>query len=402
MSVIASMMKENIEQGSLIRQMFDLGIKLKQQYGAENVLDFSLGNPDLPPPPVVREAMADLARSLNRPGSLGYMQNAGFSWALEALAEELSKEQQIELTKSDVMLSCGAAGAMNAFFHSVLEPQDEVLAFAPFFGEYKFYTQNHGGAFKTVPTKENFLPDFEAFEKALTPKTRAVIVNSPNNPTGIVYPEDTIKKLAEILAKASEKFGRPIYLVSDEPYRYLAYDGCTVPAVLPLYKYAVVISSFSKKFGIAGERIGYLAVSPDIEDKELLMSACIMSNRVLGYVNPPVVGQYLMKAALGTSVQEALDIYAKRRQIFCEILDNAGLEYQKPMGAFYIFPKAPGADDNVLIKCLQEEKILGVSGKGFGLAGYIRLCYAVEDTVIAKSRDGFKRAVDKAKSLLKV
>lgn len=402
MSVIAAMMKENIEQGSLIRQMFDLGIKLKQQYGEENVLDFSLGNPDLPPPLVVQRAMADLAKNLNRPASLGYMQNAGFAWALEALADELSVEQGIRLGKGDVMLSCGAAGAMNAFFHSVLEPGDEVLTFAPFFGEYKFYVKNHGGTLKTVPTDEAFMPDFAALEKAVTPKTRALIINSPNNPTGIVYPLEVLQKLVAVLQEASRKNNRPVYLVSDEPYRYLAYEGCVVPAVLPLYKYAVVISSFSKKFGIAGERVGYLALSPEIEDKELLMSACILSNRVLGFVNPPVVGQYLMKAALGSSTQEALDIYAKRRELFCDILDNAGLEYQKPMGAFYIFPKAPHGDDGLLIKCLQEEKILGVSGKGFGLAGYIRLCYAVEDKVIAKSRDGFKRAADKANSLCKV
>lgn len=402
MAVVAQMMKESIEQGSLIRQMFDLGLKLKQKYGAENVLDFSLGNPDLPPPPVVQEAMADLAKNLNRPGSLGYMQNAGFAWALDALAEELTKEQNVPLTRAELMLSCGAAGAMNVFFHSVLEPEDEVLAFTPFFGEYKFYVRNHGGVFKTVPTHEDFLPDYEALEKAITPKTRALIINSPNNPTGVIYSGEVIKKLVAILEKASQKNKRPVYLISDEPYRYLAYENSVVPAVLPLYKYAVVISSFSKKFGIAGERIGYLAVSPQLEDKELLLAACIMSNRILGFVNPPVVGQYLMKAALGSSTEYALNIYAKRREVFCDILDKAGIEYQKPMGAFYIFPKAPYGDDDLLIKCLQEEKILGVSGKGFGLAGYIRLCYAVEDSVIEKSRDGFKRAVEKMHSLKKI
>ncbi len=399
MAVVSEMMKESIEQGSLIRQMFDLGIKLKQQYGEENVLDFSLGNPDLPPPPVVQEAMADLAKNLNRPASLGYMQNAGFAWALEALAEELSKEQGVGLSRFDVMLSCGAAGAMNAFFHSVLERDDEVLAFTPYFGEYKFYVRNHGGILKTVPTREDFMPDFDALEKSITPKTRALIINSPNNPTGVIYSEGVLKKLVAILESASKKNGRPVYLVSDEPYRYLAYDNCQVPSVLPLYTYAVVISSFSKKYGIAGERIGYLAVSPEIEDKELRMGACIMSNRILGFVNPPVVGQYLMKAALGSSTENALSVYAKRREIFCDILDDAGIEYQKPMGAFYIFPKAPDGDDELFIKCLQEEKILGVSGKGFGLAGYIRLCYAVEERVIEKSREGFKRAADKARSV---
>lgn len=401
MSVVSKKMQINVEQGSMIRQMFELGIQLKKQYGTDAVMDFSLGNPDLPPPPVVQKAMLDLAGELNKPASLGYMPNAGFAWALEALAEELSKEQELLLTKDDVMLSCGAAGAINAFFHSVLDPQDEVLAIAPFFGEYRFYTENHQGIFKTVLADvETFLPDFEVLEKAITEKTRVLIINSPNNPTGVVYPEEVIKKIVTLLEIASKKFGRPIYLVSDEPYRYLTYDNVTVPSVLAHYKYAVVVSSFSKKFGIAGERIGYLILSPEIEDKKLLMNACIMSNRILGFVNPPVVGQYLMKAALGTSTQYALDIYAKRREIFCDILKNAGLSFQKPMGAFYIFPKAPHGDDKTFIKCLQEEKILGVSGQGFGLAGYIRLCYAVEEKVIEKSRDGFKRAVEKANNLI--
>lgn len=401
MSVVSKKMQTNVEQGSMIRQMFELGIQLKKQYGVDAVMDFSLGNPDLPPPSVVQKAMLDLAGELNKPASLGYMPNAGFAWALEALAEELSKEQGLLLTKDDVMLSCGAAGAINAFFHSVLDPQDEVLAIAPFFGEYRFYTENHQGIFKTVLADvETFLPDFEVLEKAITEKTRVLIINSPNNPTGVVYPEEVIKKIVTLLETASKKFGRPIYLVSDEPYRYLTYDNVIVPSVLAHYKYAVVVSSFSKKFGIAGERIGYLILSPEIEDKKLLMNACIMSNRILGFVNPPVVGQYLMKAALGTSTQYALDIYAKRREIFCDILKNAGLSFQKPMGAFYIFPQAPHGDDKTFIKCLQEEKILGVSGQGFGLAGYIRLCYAVEEKVIEKSREGFKRVVEKANNLI--
>lgn len=400
MSVVSKKMQANIEQGSMIRQMFELGIQLKKQYGADAVMDFSLGNPDLSPPLAVQQAMFDLAGQLNKPASLGYMPNAGFAWALEALAEELTKEQNVVLTKNDVMLSCGAAGAMNAFFHAVLDPQDEVLAIAPFFGEYRFYTENHQGVFKTVLADvETFLPDFVALEKAITEKTRVLIINSPNNPTGVVYSEEVIKKIVEILEKAGKKFGHSIFLVSDEPYRYLTYDNTQVPSVLANYRYAVLISSFSKKFGIAGERIGYLAVSPQIEEKELLMNACIMSNRILGFVNPPVVGQYLMKAALGISTKEALEIYAKRREIFCDILEKAGLEFQKPMGAFYIFPKAPGGDDKLFIHCLQEEKILGVSGAGFGLAGYIRLCYAVEEKVIEKSRDGFKRAVEKANHL---
>jgi len=393
-SVISAEMAQNIEKGSVIRQMFELGITMKQEFGVDAVMDFSLGNPDLPPPLVIHDAMRELAGNLNKPGSLGYMPNAGYAWALEALAEELSKEQNIKLTKDDVMLSCGAAGAINAFLHSVLEPQDEVIAIAPFFGEYRFYVTNHNGVFKSVMCDlDSFGPDCNAIEKAINAKTRVLIINSPNNPTGKVYSEEELRGIVAILEKASKKYGRPIYLLSDEPYRFLAYDNLEVPPVLPLYKYAVVVGSFSKKYGIAGERIGYLAVSPALEDKKTLLMATSMSNRVLGFVNPPVVGQYLMKAALGTSTSKALAIYTKRRDIFVEILREAGLEFQIPQGAFYIFPKAPNGDDEGFVKALREEKILGVSGQGFGCKGYIRLCYAVEDHIIAKSREGFKRAV---------
>ncbi len=394
MSVVSAEMAQNIKRGSLIRQMFELGIAMKQEFGADAVMDFSLGNPDLPPPLVVQDAMRDLSQNLNRPASLGYMPNAGYAWALEALAKELTSEQGITLSKADVMLSCGAAGAINSFFHSVLEPQDEVIGIAPFFGEYGFYVTNHNGVFKSVMCDlDTFGPDFENIEKAINAKTRALIINSPNNPTGKIYSEAELRGIVAILEKASEKYGRPIYLLSDEPYRFLAYDNAQVPPILPLYKYAVIVSSFSKKYGIAGERIGYLAVSPELEDKETLIMATSMSNRILGFVNPPVVGQYLMMAALGTSTENALNIYTKRRNIFVEILQEAGLEFQIPQGAFYIFPKAPHGDDENFIKALREEKILGVSGRGFGCEGYIRLCYAVEDAVIAKSRDGFKRAV---------
>ncbi len=396
MSVISKEMKKNLENGSMIRQMFELGISLKKEYGVDAVMDFSLGNPDLPPPPVVRQAMNDLSQNLDKPGSLGYMPNAGYAWALEALAKEVSQEQKIQLTSKEVMLSCGAAGAINSFLHSVLEPQDEVIAIAPFFGEYSFYASNHNGILKVVNCDLNtFGPDLEALEKAINDKTRVLIINSPNNPTGKIYSEDELKSVIAILEKASQKYARPIYLLSDEPYRFLAYDGAEVPAILPLYQYAVVVSSFSKKYGIAGERIGYLAISPNLEDKESLIQATTMSNRVLGYVNPPVVGQYLMKAALGSSTEEALAIYTKRRKIFMEILEYANLEFIPPSGAFYIFPKAPKGDDQGLIEALRDEKILGVSGRGFGCPGYIRLCYAVEDKVIEKSREGFKRAVDK-------
>ncbi|MBO4318484.1 MAG: pyridoxal phosphate-dependent aminotransferase [Mailhella sp.] len=392
MSVVSAMMAKNVENGSMIRRMFELGNQLKAKYGAERVCDFSLGNPDLAPPKAVQTAMYDLAGTLDRPASLGYMSNGGFAWALDKLAAWLSVQQGIALTRADVMLSVGAAGAMNAFLHSVLEPGDEVLGVAPYFVEYGFYTGNHGGVFKAVNCRPgDFGLDLDALAAALNPKTRAVIINSPNNPTGTIYPEEDLRGLCALLEDASARFGRPVYLVSDEPYRFLAYDGAVVPAVLPLYKYAVLISSFSKNYGLAGERIGYVALSPAIEDKELLMNALTLSNRTLGYVNPPIVGQYLMAAALGTDTSPALEIYTRRRDMLADILTEAGASFVKPKGAFYFFPKAPGGNDAVLVDCLTEELVLAVPGAGFGYPGHIRLSFAVEDAVIERSREGFKR-----------
>ncbi len=397
MSVVSKKMAEYVENGSMIRRMFELGNQLKAKYGAERVCDFSLGNPDLAPPKSVQTAMLDLAGNLDRPASLGYMSNGGFPWALDKLAAWLSDQQKTALTRADVMLSVGAAGAMNAFFHSVLEPGDEVLGIAPYFVEYGFYTANHGGVFKAVNCRpDDFGLDLDAIAAALTPRTRAVIINSPNNPTGMIYPEKDIRALCALLADASERFGRPVYLVSDEPYRFLAYDGAEVPAVLPLYKYAVLISSFSKNYGLAGERIGYVALSPSVEDKELLMNALTLSNRTLGFVNPPVVGQYLMAGALGTDTAPALEIYARRRNMLADILAEAGFSFVMPSGTFYFFPKAPGGNDALLVDCLTEELVLAVPGRGFGYPGHIRISFAVEDAVIERSREGFKRGYAKA------
>ena len=260
--------------------------------------------------------------------------------------------------------------------------------------EYGFYAANHGGILKTVPCRKNdFGPDIEAVASAISPRTRALIVNSPNNPSGAVYSAEDLRRLAEVLDAGSRRHGRPIYLVADEPYRFLAYDGCEVPPVLPLSPHAVVVSSFSKNYGLAGERVGYIAISPLLEGRETLMAGLVLSNRTLGYVNPPVVGQYLMAAALGTSTDDALAIYARRRDMLAEILDEAGYEFMLPKGTFYFFPKAPGGDDLAFVERLKEHLILAVPGSGFGGPGYFRLSFAVPDAVIARSREGFARAI---------
>ncbi len=395
--MITQQMSDFVSRGSWIRRMFEAGMQLKQQYGEDGVCDFSLGNPDLAPPVEVGGALLDFAKRVDRPFSLGYMPNAGFPAARASLAEHLNKEQGLSgdvLDASRVILTCGAAGGLNIFFKAVLEPGDEVLGVSPFFVEYGFYAGNSGGVFVPVPTKaETFALDLEALRAAVSEKTRVVIINSPNNPTGAVYPREDLEGLVAILREASEKNGRPVYLLSDEPYRFLAFDGIEVPSVLPLYEYAVVASSFSKNLSMAGERLGYLALSPLMENHAVLMDALTLANRILGFVNPPVIGQAIMMAVLGAEVDAG--IYAKRRDAMASVLQASNYEFSMPKGAFYFFVKAPGGDDVAFVDVLAEERILAVPGKGFGCPGYFRLTFCVGEEVILRSAEGFAKAMAK-------
>ncbi|MFI3271712.1 MAG: pyridoxal phosphate-dependent aminotransferase [Pseudomonadota bacterium] len=391
MSLLSQQVYGYMDRSSWIRKMFEAGITLKKQYGEDAVCDFSLGNPDLPAPPAVGDGLRKLAEKAGEPFAFGYMPNGGFAWARTQLAEHLSKEHGVTLTGNDVLLSCGAAGALNAFFRATLEPQDEVIALAPFFVEYGFYVENHGGVLRTVKTMpDTFALDLEAIAAAITPKTRAIIVNSPNNPTGAIYSKEELQALAAILDDASTKHGRPIYMIADEPYRFLAFDGAEVPSMLPLYQYALVVSSFSKNLSLAGERLGYVALSPLMEERAQLMSGLMLTNRILGFVNPPVVGQHIMAAALGSQVDAS--IYAARRTAMAEVLTEAGYDFQMPKGAFYFFPKAPGGDDVAFAARLMEERVLAVPGTGFGGPGHFRLTFCVDETIIRRSLEGFKKA----------
>jgi aspartate aminotransferase len=283
------------------------------------------------------------------------------------------------------------AGGITALFRAVLDPGDEVLCFAPYFVEYGAYAGNHGGVFKPVPsTPKNFAPDAEALAAAVTKRTRVLIINSPNNPTGVIYSREQIESICAVLRAASERNGRPVFLFSDEPYRFLAFDGAQVPPVLPLYPHAVLGSSFSKNLSMAGERIGYLALSPNMEDRGQLAAALTMTNRILGFVNPPVVGQYLMAAALGAQVD--VRIYERRRNAMNKVLTDAGYRFQPPAGAFYCFPEAPGGDDVAFVRRLAQERVLGVPGSGFGCPGHFRLAFCVDEKVILRSAEGFVRA----------
>ena len=391
MPVISPEIANHLQHSSMIRRMFEAGIALKKEHGADKVCDFSLGNPDLPAPTAVVKAMHDLAAHSGEPLFFGYMPNGGYPWAREALAAYLSQEQETNLSGREVILTCGAAGGLNALFKAILSPGDEVLAPAPYFVEYGFYVGNHLGVFRPVPSlPKTFQLDLAAMEAAITPKTRAVIINTPHNPTGQVYSAESLKALSALLARKSAEYGRPIILVSDEPYRFLTFDGIKVPALLPLYEYAVVAGSFSKSLGLAGERIGYLAMPPHMPGRERLEAALMMTNRILGFVNPPAVGQHLMAAALGSQVD--VSIYVHRRDAMAKVLRDAGIDFAMPQGAFYFFPEAPGGDDKAFAACLTKELILAVPGSGFGLPGHFRLAFCTDEAVILRAAEGFKRA----------
>ncbi|MBQ7585784.1 MAG: pyridoxal phosphate-dependent aminotransferase [Desulfovibrionaceae bacterium] len=391
MKVLAKSVEGYLENASWIRRMFEAGAKLKAEFGNDKVQDFSLGNPDLPAPKEVGEGLKKFLEHVDEPFAFGYMSNAGFPWLREQLASYLTKEQQVNLTSKEVLLSCGAAGALNAFLRAVIDPGDELVCFAPYFVEYGFYVGNFGGTLKAIPTDpETFAPNLEKLSQAISAKTKALLINSPNNPTGVVYSKEQLEALAKLLTLKSQEVGHPIWLISDEPYRFLAYDGVEVPSILPLYPYSICISSFSKNLSLPGERLGYAALSPNLPEKETVMAALTMTNRILGYVNPPVIGQQIMKYALGSHVDKSR--YEKRREAMAKVLTEAGYQFLLPKGAFYFFPKAPGGDDVAFVNKLAKELVLAVPGSGFGYPGYFRLAFCVDEKVIYAAKDGFIKA----------
>ncbi|EKO37624.1 MAG: aspartate/tyrosine/aromatic aminotransferase [Solidesulfovibrio magneticus str. Maddingley MBC34] len=391
MKLVTEQMEQFLSGGAWIRKIFEHGLELKKQYGEDAVCDFSLGNPDLPPPAVVGECLAELAEQADRPFAFGYMPNPGYPAVRAALAEHLTKEQGIAIAAEDLLLTCGAAGGINCFFRAVLTPGDEVICPSPYFVEYGFYAGNSGGVLRPVPTKPDFDLDIAAMEAAITPRTRVVLINSPNNPTGMVYSKETLTELAAMLTRASAGRERPIYLLADEPYRFLAYDGADVPSVLPLYPYSLVIGSFSKNLSLPGERVGYVVVSPLMEGRGQLVAGLVFANRILGFVNAPAVGQALLLRALGQEVDRG--IYERRRSAMAGVLTRAGYEFIMPRGAFYFFPKSPDADELVFLDRLAKERVLAVPGRGFGMPGYFRLAFCVDEAVINRSEAGFARAI---------
>ena len=393
MQTVTNEIKKSMEGSSWIRKMFEKGIELKKKHGADAVCDFSLGNPDVPPPAAAKAALEAIAAEAVKPLGLGYCPNAGIPAVREAMAAYIAQQQAAAVEGRHVVLTVGAAGALVAFFRAVIEPGDEVICPAPYFVEYASYCGHFGGILKPVDSRpdEGFRPDFDAMERAITPRTRAILVNSPNNPTGCIYAAEDMKRLADIVNRVNATRERPLFLLSDEPYRAFAYDGAVVPPVLPLTSFAVVLGGFSKTLSLAGERIGYVVVHPDMPDGATLVNALTLTNRTLGFVNAPVIGQRLAMALLNETVD--LAIYDRRRRLMAQVLTDAGVEFVMPRGAFYFFPKAPGGDDLKFVDVLQNELILAVPGRGFGMAGHVRLSCSVDEAIIARSADGFKRAV---------
>ena len=381
-----------LSKSSWIRKMFEEGARLKAMHGAENVYDFSLGNPNLPPPQKFEKELENAVRNSGH-GNHAYMPNTGYLHVRKSVADYLSVEQQTEISANEVIMTCGAAGALNVILKTLLDPGDEVITPAPYFVEYNFYVTNHGGFLKIVSTNADFTLNIDAISAAITKKTKAVLINSPNNPTGQVYSEDSLKELGSLLKAKEKTYNRTIYLISDEPYRKIIYDGIRVPSVLHCCNESIVASSYSKDISIPGERIGFIAVNPKTMFKGELLEGMALANRILGFVNAPALMQRVIASLQGVSVD--ISAYARKRDLLCEGLAGCGYEFVKPLGAFYLFPQTPIADDVKFVRALQDELILAVPGSGFGGPGHFRIAYCVNDETIIGAIPGFERVMER-------
>ena len=380
--MIADSMVSLVKNSSVIRAMFEEGNRLAKLYGAENVYDFSLGNPNVPAPAEVNEVVKDIVDNEESTFIHGYMSNAGYEDVRQTIAESLNRRFGTHFNHTNIVMTVGAAGGLNTIFKTLLNPGEEVMTFAPFFGEYRNYVSNFGGKLVVVsPNTVDFQPKLDEFEAKITPKTRAVIVNNPNNPTGVVYSEDTIKKMAAIMDKKQKEYGTEIYLIADEPYRELVYDGVTVPFLTKYYDNTIVGYSFSKSLSLPGERIGYLVIPDEVVDAGMLQSAAGVATRILGFVNAPTLMQRAVARCLDAEVN--VEAYDKNRRALYDGLTKLGFECIKPQGAFYLWVKAPGKDEKKLVETAKKYNILIVPGSSFACAGYVRIAYCVSyDTIM--------------------
>lgn len=403
---ISQLIKGNLERSSWIRRMFEEGLKLRTEFGADNVYDFSLGNPDVEPPAAFTGVLTQLVQD-SKPGMHGYMPNAGYPEVRAAVAGRASRDQGLAIPPENIVMTVGAAGGLNVLLKTILDPGDEVIVIRPWFAEYYFYIQNHGGRFVDVPSGPGFSLDAEAIRRALTPRTAAVLINSPNNPTGRIYSAEELRALAAVLSEHGAACGRYPYLIADEPYREIVYGGAVVPSVMAVYPETIVATSWSKTLSLPGERIGYLAVSPRASDSKSLMDGLIMCTRILGFVNAPA----LMQRAVSQLLDERCDVasYARRGRLLAAGLREVGYEFPDPSGAFYVFVRAPelpsgpvggpGVDpgsglDVAFVMHLKRYHILAVPGVGFGYPGWFRLSFCVSEKTIKDSLPVFKKAME--------
>ena len=382
--MISKSIADRMHKGSWIRKMFEEGNRLKAIYGADKVYDFSLGNPDLEPPAEVLAAIRELADD-KTPGQHGYMSNAGYLSTRTAVAGLLSRRSGLKILPEAVCMTVGAGGALNVALKSLLDPGDEVILLAPYFFEYTSYTGNHGGVPVIVKCdNKTLMPDFDAIRQAITTRTKAIIINSPNNPAGVIYSEETLSQLDAVLGEAPQT----IYVLSDEPYNELAFDGQTVPDTMASINNAIVCTSWSKSLSLAGDRIGYLAVSPRCDDYDRLIEAIPYCNRTLGYVNAPAFFQHVVEKAIDARVD--ISKYEERRNLLLGVLRDAGFDVTTPAGGIYLFPKSPIDDDVAFAQACAKHNVTLVPGTGFGFPGYIRLCFATSQKTILGSAEAFK------------
>ncbi|HHV60796.1 MAG TPA: pyridoxal phosphate-dependent aminotransferase [Clostridiaceae bacterium] len=380
---------EQLGSSSFIRKMFEEGNRLREIYGAENVFDYSIGNPEIEPPEAVKEALKRLVLD-DTPGAHRYMSNAGFTDVRSKIAEKLKEESDVDISGEHVVMTCGAAAAINVVLKSILNPQEEVIVFSPYFVEYLFYIKNYQG--KPVIVKANeetFEPDLERLEAAITPLTKAIIINTPNNPTGVVYKKEVLQKMAEVLKQKEQEYGTTILVISDQPYDKIIFDGVELPSILKIFQNSIIVNSYSKSLALPGERIGYIAANPLIENIETLMGCFTMCNRILGFVNAPALFQKVVLEAIDATVD--IEEYKKRRDILYNHLIKLGFRCVKPQGTFYLFPESLISDDIEFAQAAQKYNLLFVPGSGFGCPGHFRISYCIDMKIIENSLPAFEK-----------
>lgn len=394
--MISNKMEKLVKGSSTIRAMFEEGKKLSAKYGEENVFDYSLGNPNVEPPEEVKKAIIDIINEESQNLVHGYMNNAGYEDVRKKIADFINEKNNTNLTENNIVMTCGAAGGLNIILKTLLNPEDEVIVIAPFFGEYQNYVNNFDGKLVVVQSnKETFQPDIEALEKGITPKTKAIIINTPNNPTGVIYSEESLTKMAEVLKKKEKEYGTSIYLISDEPYKEIAYDGAEVPFLLKYHKNSFIGYSYSKSLSLPGERIGYVVANSEMDDYENIIQSLNVANRILGFVNAPSLFQRVIGRILGAEVD--VNIYKKNRDLLYNHLISLGFECVKPQGAFYLFPKSLIPDDKAFAEAAKKYNLLIVPGSSFGCPGHFRLSYCISYEKIEKSLQAFTKLAEEFK-----